>query len=117
MPSAARRASTAGPATTGSGATTRPPTRPSGGGSGKAIRASVGEDPGIVFEHPGRETLGASVFVCARGGTVVTCAATSGYQVQYDNRHLWMKLKTIKGSHFANYREAWDANRLVAKGR
>jgi crotonyl-CoA reductase len=84
---------------------------------GKAIRASVGEDPGIVFEHPGRETLGASVFVCARGGTIVTCAATSGYQVEYDNRHLWMKLKTIKGSHFANYREAWDANRLVAKGR
>ena len=37
--------------------------------------------------------------------------------VEYDNRHLWMKLKTIKGSHFANYREAWDANRLVAKGR
>ena len=37
-----------------------------------------GEDPNIVFEHPGRQTMGASVFVCARGGTVVTCAATSG---------------------------------------
>ena len=55
---------------------------------------------------------------CARrGGTIVTCAATSGYPIEYDNRHLWMKLKTIKGSHFANYREAWDANRLVAKGK
>jgi crotonyl-CoA reductase len=84
---------------------------------GKAIRACVGEDPGIVFEHPGRETLGASVFVCARGGVVVTCAATSGYPVEFDNRHLWMKLKTVKGSHFANYREAWSANRLVAQGR
>jgi crotonyl-CoA reductase len=84
---------------------------------GKAIRALVGEDPGIVFEHPGRETLGASVFVCARGGVIVTCAATSGYAVEYDNRHLWMKLKTIKGSHFANYREAWAANRLVAQGK
>jgi crotonyl-CoA reductase len=84
---------------------------------GKAIRAAVGEDPAIVFEHPGRQTFGASVFVCARGGTIVTCAATSGYPIEYDNRHLWMKLKTIKGSHFANYREAWDANRLVAKGK
>jgi len=23
----------------------------------------VGEDPNIVFEHPGRQTMGASVFV------------------------------------------------------
>jgi crotonyl-CoA reductase len=83
---------------------------------GKDIRALVGEDPNIVFEHPGRQTMGASVFVCARGGTVVTCAATSGYMIEYDNRHLWMKLKSIKSSHFANYKEAWDANRLIAKG-
>jgi len=84
---------------------------------GKDIRSLVGEDPNIVFEHPGRSTMGASVFVCARGGTIVTCAATSGYQIEYDNRHLWMKLKTIKSSHFANYKEAWEANRLVAKGK
>ena len=30
---------------------------------GKDIRDLVGEDPDIVFEHPGRQTLGASVFV------------------------------------------------------
>jgi crotonyl-CoA reductase len=28
-----------------------------------------------------------------------------------------MSLKRIIGSHFANYREAWEANRLVAKGK
>jgi len=83
---------------------------------GKDIRSLVGEDPDIVFEHPGRQTMGASVFACKRAGTVVTCAATSGYMIEYDNRHLWMRLKTIKGSHFANYREAWDANRLVCEG-
>ena len=27
-----------------------------------------------------------------------------------------MNLKRIIGSHFANYREAWEANRLIAKG-
>ncbi|HEX5496924.1 MAG TPA: crotonyl-CoA carboxylase/reductase [Mycobacteriales bacterium] len=75
-----------------------------------------GDDPDIVFEHPGRETFGASVFVARRGGTVVTCASTSGYLHSYDNRYLWMHLKRIVGSHFANYREAWQANRLVARG-
>ena len=76
-----------------------------------------GEDPDIVFEHPGRETFGASVFAARKGGTIVTCASTSGYMHQYDNRYLWMNLKNIVGSHFANYREAWEANRLIAKGQ
>jgi len=76
-----------------------------------------GEDPDIVFEHPGRETFGASVFVARKGGTIATCASTSGFMHQYDNRYLWMALKKIVGSHFANYREAWEANRLVAQGR
>jgi crotonyl-CoA reductase len=83
---------------------------------GKDIRSLVGEDPDIVFEHPGRSTMGASVFVTKRAGTIVTCAATSGYMIEYDNRHLWMKLKTIKGSHFSNYREAWDANQAIIDG-
>ncbi|HXX91062.1 MAG TPA: crotonyl-CoA carboxylase/reductase [Acidimicrobiales bacterium] len=84
---------------------------------GKDIRTLVGDDVDIVFEHPGRQTMGASVFACKRAGTIVTCAATSGYMIEYDNRHLWMKLKTIKGSHFANYREAWDANQLICQGK
>jgi len=85
---------------------------------GAAIRELTGgEDPDIVFEHPGRETFGASVYVTRRGGTIVTCASTSGFRHEYDNRYLWMSLKRIVGSHFANYQEAWLANRLVGKGR
>ena len=84
---------------------------------GKRIRELVGDDPDIVFEHPGRQTMGASTFVCKRGGTVVTCAATSGYMVEFDNRHFWMKLKKLMASHFANYQEAWQANRLIDMGR
>jgi crotonyl-CoA reductase len=75
-----------------------------------------GEDPDIVFEHPGRETFGVSVYVARKGGTIVTCASTSGYMHEFDNRYLWMNLKRIVGSHFANYREAWEANRLIARG-
>ena len=83
---------------------------------GKDIRGLVGEDPDIVFEHPGRSSFGASMYVVKRGGTVVTCAATSGFMLEFDNRHFWMRLKRLVGSHFANYREAWDANRLISKG-
>jgi crotonyl-CoA reductase len=75
-----------------------------------------GRDVDIVFEHPGRETFGASVYVVRRGGTVVTCASTSGYEHVYDNRYLWMNLKRIVGSHFANYSEAWSANSLISRG-
>jgi len=83
---------------------------------GGDIRALVGEDPDIVFEHPGRSTFGASMYVVKKGGTVVTCAATSGYMLEFDNRFFWMRLKNLVGSHFANYQEAWEANRLIAKG-
>ena len=84
---------------------------------GKDVRDLAGEDPDIVFEHPGRQTMGASIFVAKRGGTVVTCAATSGYMVEFDNRHFWMKLKKLIASHFANYNEAWAANRLISLGK
>jgi crotonyl-CoA reductase len=48
---------------------------------------------------------------------IITCAATSGFMIEYDNRYLWMMLKTLKGCHFANYREAWEANRLIGEGK
>jgi crotonyl-CoA reductase len=83
---------------------------------GKDIRSLCGEDPDIVFEHPGRSTFGASMYVTKRGGTVVTCAATSGFMMEFDNRHFWMRLKRLVGSHFANYKESWEANRLIEKG-
>jgi crotonyl-CoA reductase len=85
---------------------------------GKKIRElSGGRDVDIVFEHPGRDTFGASVFVTRRGGKVVTCASTTGFMHEFDNRYLWMFAKTIVGSHLANYREGWAANELCRAGR
>ena len=83
---------------------------------GKDIRNLCGDYADIVFEHPGRSTFGASMYVVKRGGTVVTCAATSGFMMEFDNRHFWMRLKKLVGSHFANYKEAYEANRLISKG-
>jgi crotonyl-CoA reductase len=83
---------------------------------GAAIRKLTGEDPHVVFEHVGRETFGASVFVARRGGAVVTCGSSTGYAHHYDNRYLWMKLKRVIGSHGANYQESVEANRLLELG-
>ncbi|MGW1564584.1 crotonyl-CoA carboxylase/reductase [Streptomyces sp. NPDC002144] len=83
---------------------------------GRAVRAAVGEDPHVVFDFIGQATFGISVFVVRRGGTVVTCGSSTGYQHQFDNRYLWMNLKRIVGSHAANLQEQWELNRLVRLG-
>ena len=84
---------------------------------GRQIRTQVGADPDIVFDHVGKDTFGASVFLAARGGSVVTCGSSTGYGHEYDNRYLWMRVKRIIGSHGGNYQEQYAANELVRKGR
>jgi crotonyl-CoA reductase len=83
---------------------------------GRVIRSLVGEDPHIVFEHVGRKTFAASVFLARRGGTVVTCGSSTGYEHFYDNRYLWMRLKRVIGSHGANLHEQYEVNRLITLG-
>ncbi len=83
---------------------------------GSEIRRRFGDDPSHVVEHVGRPTFGASVYLARRGGAVITCGSSGGYQHEFDNRYLWMHLKRIIGSHGANYQEAAEATRLVSKG-
>ncbi|WP_431038443.1 crotonyl-CoA carboxylase/reductase [Streptomyces sp. P6-2-1] len=84
---------------------------------GRVIRREVGEDPHVAFDYIGRATFGISVFVVRRGGTVVTCGSSTGYQHEFDNRYLWMNLKRIIGSHVANLQEKTECNRLFALGK
>ncbi|HEU5155865.1 MAG TPA: crotonyl-CoA carboxylase/reductase [Streptosporangiaceae bacterium] len=84
---------------------------------GKIIRYRVGEDPHIAFDYVGQTTFGISSFVVRRGGVVVTCGSSTGYQHQFDNRYLWMNLKRIIGSHIANLSEQWECVRLFQLGR
>jgi crotonyl-CoA carboxylase/reductase len=83
---------------------------------GKAVReATGGSDCDIVFEHVGSATFFTSVFVCRTFGKIVTCGATSGFSLTFDVRYLWMRQKTIIGSHFANAYQAYRANQLIAE--
>ena len=86
---------------------------------GKAIWGVTGKgnDVDFVFEHPGEQTFPVSCFVVKRGGMVVFCAGTTGYNLTFDARFVWMRQKRIQGSHFANLKQAAQANRLMVDRR
>jgi crotonyl-CoA carboxylase/reductase len=86
-------------------------------GFAKRVKEILGDAPDIVFEHVGRATFPTSVFTVKPFGKVVICGATSGYQLDFDVRYLWMKQKQIIGSHFANAYECMKANQLMAEGK
>jgi len=77
------------------------------------VEEKLGGAPDIVFEHVGRATFPTSVLCVKPFGRVVICGATSGYQLDFDVRYLWMRQKQIIGSHFANAWEALKANELI----
>ncbi len=86
---------------------------------GRAIWEFTGKgvDVDFVFEHPGEQTFPVSCFVVKRGGMVVFCAGTTGYNITFDARFVWMRQKRIQGSHFAHLKQASQANRLVIERR
>ncbi|MEZ4256273.1 MAG: crotonyl-CoA carboxylase/reductase [Polyangiales bacterium] len=86
---------------------------------GKRIWQILGEKKGpeVVFEHVGRSTFASSVFLANRFGRIVICGATTGFQLNFDVRHLWMHQKSIIGSHFADAGEATKANQLIERGQ
>jgi crotonyl-CoA carboxylase/reductase len=77
----------------------------------------LGGAPDIVFEHVGKATFPTSVLTAKTFGKIVICGATSGYQLDFDVRYLWMRQKEILGSHFANAWEATKANQLIDNGQ
>ena len=86
---------------------------------GKAIWDITGKGVNVdmVFEHPGEATFPVSTFVVRKGGMVVICAGTTGYNLTLDARYLWMHQKRVQGSHFANLMQASQANKLVIERR
>jgi len=83
---------------------------------GKAVKEILGDSPDIVFEHVGKATFPTSVFVVKPFGKVVICAGTTGFDLDFDVRYLWMRQKQIIGSHFANAYECYKANELIEQG-
>ncbi|HFC05209.1 MAG TPA: crotonyl-CoA carboxylase/reductase [Rhizobiales bacterium] len=86
---------------------------------GKAIWDITGKGVSVdtVFEHPGQATFPVSCLVAKRGGMVVFCAGTTGYNLTMDARYVWMHQKRIQGSHFAHLKQAAQANKLMINRR
>jgi crotonyl-CoA carboxylase/reductase len=83
----------------------------------KAVAEILGDQPNIVFEHVGKATFPTSVLTVKPFGKVVICAGTTGYNLDFDVRYLWMRQKEILGSHFANAYECLKANELMDQGK
>jgi len=83
----------------------------------KRAQEILGDKPDVIFEHVGKATFPTSVFMVKPFGKVVICGATSGYNLDFDVRYLWMRQKQIIGSHFANAYECMKANQLMAEGK
>jgi len=86
---------------------------------GKAIWDITGKGVNVdmVFEHPGEATIPVSTFVVKKGGMVVICAGTTGYNLTMDARYIWMHQKRVQGSHFAHLQQASSANKLMMERR
>ena len=86
---------------------------------GRAIFDVLGERrmPRIVIEHPGQATLPTSMYVCDRGGMVVICGGTTGYNGSFDLRHHWVRQKRLQGSHMFSRRATREVLRLVDEGK
>jgi NADPH:quinone reductase-like Zn-dependent oxidoreductase len=79
------------------------------------ITAKRGVD--IVFEHTGEATWPGSLMAVARGGKIVTCGATSGFNAVSDLRIVFFKQVSILGSTMGSLGEVLDVMQHVAAGR
>lgn len=80
----------------------------------RSVTANRGVD--IVVEHVGTATWEKSVRCLARGGRVVTCGATTGYQASLDLRHLFARQLSLLGSYMGAKGELLQAAGLFFKG-
>jgi NADPH:quinone reductase-like Zn-dependent oxidoreductase len=71
----------------------------------------------VVFEHTGESTWQKSIRSLVRGGRLVTCGATSGYQGNLDIRYLFSKQISLHGSYMGSKPELMEVMKFVAAGK
>jgi NADPH:quinone reductase-like Zn-dependent oxidoreductase len=71
----------------------------------------------VVFEHTGADTWEKSIAALARGGRLVTCGATSGFDGRTDLRALFAKHLSILGSYMGRLAEFDEVMKHIRSGR
>ena len=71
----------------------------------------------VVFEHTGAQTWPGSISALAKGGRVVTCGATSGYDARTDLRQVFYRHLNLLGSFMGSKAELLAALKFIARGQ
>jgi len=71
----------------------------------------------VVFEHTGAATWPGSLVSLKKGGRLVTCGATSGFDARTDLRQVFYRHLTILGSMMGSKAELLAAMKFIESGR
>jgi len=80
-------------------------------------RLTNGRGVDVVFEHTGAVTWPGSLVSLRKGGRLVTCGATSGFDARTDLRQVFYRHLTILGSMMGSKTELLAAMKHIAAGR
>lgn len=70
----------------------------------------------VVFEHTGAETWPGSIQSLTKGGRLVTCGATSGFDARTDLRQVFYRNLSLLGSFMGSKAELLDAMKFIERG-
>jgi NADPH:quinone reductase-like Zn-dependent oxidoreductase len=85
--------------------------------SEEVAKITENEGADIVFEHVGQATWSESMRSLKRGGTLVTCGATSGAEGKLDIRMLFGKQYSLLGSYMGNMGDLHSVLEQVFAGK
>src|SRR5438309_3209853 len=71
----------------------------------------------VVFEHTGAATWPGSILSLKKGGRLVTCGATSGFDARTDLRHVFYRHLTILGSMMGSKADLLAAMKFIESGQ
>ncbi len=71
----------------------------------------------VVFEHVGKALFAKAIQACARGGRLVTCGATTGFDPTIDLRHVFFRQIAILGSTMGSKGDLHDLVQHLTAGR
>ncbi len=71
----------------------------------------------VVFEHTGAATWPGSILSLKKGGRLVTCGATSGFDARTDLRHVFYRHLTILGSMMGSKSDLLAAMKFIEAGQ
>ena len=80
-------------------------------------RLTTGRGVDVVFEHTGAATWPGSILSLKKGGRLVTCGATSGFDAKTDLRHVFYRHLTILGSMMGSKADLLAAMKFIESGQ